>query len=392
MKWRIAIICYMCTVLACAFALQTRKPCRPLQTEQGYVCVCDDDYCDTLDVPLPKASNEYILVTSSKAGDRFSYEKGNVKQPNKFSESSSVYISIDSTKVYQKILGFGGAITGAITYITSRLPPNLRTCLYKSYFSRTVGMGYSYIRIPIGGCDFDFEPWAFKEFPENDYLLSNFTQLDPRDLARNEILKELPKLTRNPNIKILAAAWSAPLWMKADKKWYGLPNNQLNPEFYDTWAKYHLRWLELMEKDDVIIWALSTGNEPYISMVSTLFEEMNWNATEQGKYLADHLGPTVKNSRFPNVELHGYDDSRQHVFQWIEEMKIGNERCVDYLSGFGIYGYFDAKTISRQTSLLLGNVLRRRFRRFKTSGPATWILAKVNSLFEWILICHWLYY
>lgn len=280
MRWRTTIICFMCTVLACAIALQTRKPCRPMQTEQGIVCVCDEEYCDTLDVPLPKSSSEYILVTSSKAGHRFSYEKGNLRKPsNKNGGASSVHIPIDSSNVYQKIRGFGGAISGTVTYITKRLPPNLRRCLYNSYYSRSVGMGYSFVRIPIGGCDFDLGPWAYNEYPENDYQLSNFSRLDQRELDRNVILRELPKLTRNTNINILAAAWSPPIWMKANRKWYGLANNQLKPEYYDTWAKYHLRWLELMEQDGVDIWALSTGNEPCVSKMNALFQEMNWNAT-----------------------------------------------------------------------------------------------------------------
>lgn len=39
-------------------------------------------------------------------------------------------------------------------------------------------------RIPIGGCDFDLSPWAYNELPVNDIYLSNFTQLDKRDLDR----------------------------------------------------------------------------------------------------------------------------------------------------------------------------------------------------------------
>lgn len=38
------------------------------------------------------------------------------------------------------------------------------------------------MRMPIGGCDFDLEPWAYNELPVNDLTLSNFTQLDPRDI------------------------------------------------------------------------------------------------------------------------------------------------------------------------------------------------------------------
>lgn len=43
------------------------------------------------------------------------------------------------------------------------------------------------IRIPIGGCDFDFAPWAYNEYPMHDANLSNFEKLDERDRKRVRI-------------------------------------------------------------------------------------------------------------------------------------------------------------------------------------------------------------
>lgn len=116
---------------------------------------------------------------------------------------------------------FGGAYTGTVTYLVDKLSPNLRKCLYNSYFSKRFGMGYNVLRIPIGGCDFDVEPWAYNVYPENDKTLLNFTKLDERDLMRNRQLKELAQISGNRNIKYLAAAWTSPPSWKADKKWHG---------------------------------------------------------------------------------------------------------------------------------------------------------------------------
>lgn len=38
------------------------------------------------------------------------------------------------------------------------------------------------MRVTIGGSDFDLEPWAYNESPTHDVGLSNFTELDERDL------------------------------------------------------------------------------------------------------------------------------------------------------------------------------------------------------------------
>lgn len=114
--------------------------------------MCDENYCDSLDVPEPKSPKEYILVTSSESGDRFSYRKGKLTKPKNV---SGVCIEIDPSDEYQEIKGFGGGYTGAMTHLVDKLSPNLRECFYKSYFSRCFGMGYTRLRIPIGGTDFD---------------------------------------------------------------------------------------------------------------------------------------------------------------------------------------------------------------------------------------------
>lgn len=91
----------------------------------------------------------------------------------------------------------------------------------------------------IGGCDFDLEPWAYNELPRNDKELSNFTALDPRDLQKIEQMKRLKTVAKLDNLKIMAAAWSAPTWMKSNERWTGF--GTLRSEYYQTWANYHLK-------------------------------------------------------------------------------------------------------------------------------------------------------
>lgn len=74
-------------------------------------------------------------------------------------------------------------------YVLNKLPRELKECVYKSNISIDVGMNYSLIRLAMVGCDFDLEPWAYNENPENDAPLSNFTCLHQRDVDRNIQLK-----------------------------------------------------------------------------------------------------------------------------------------------------------------------------------------------------------
>lgn len=200
-------ICIVSILLVSVVAHNTPKPCKLKEEKYGYVCVVDEDYCDSLYVPDDVKDNHFLLVTSSKHKERFVYKIGTLNS----GKSSKIWLEVDPSVRYQKMRGFGGGYTGSVVEIIDKLPPNVRKCLYKSYFSRDFGMGYEYLRVPIGGCDFDPSgPWAYNEYPENDAKLTNFTRLDPRDVKRNKQLKELKEISGNDDVKILACPWGPP--------------------------------------------------------------------------------------------------------------------------------------------------------------------------------------
>ncbi|XP_018793952.1 PREDICTED: glucosylceramidase-like [Bactrocera latifrons] len=116
------------------------------------------------------------------------------------------------------------------------------------------------LRTPIGGCDFDLAPWAYNEEPRDDPKLSNFQKLDPRDEIKVQQIERLKSVSDLENLKIMALAWSSPTWMKTNGMWSGI--GLLKTEYYQAWADYHLRFIELMDAKNMPIWAISTGNEP----------------------------------------------------------------------------------------------------------------------------------
>lgn len=149
------------------------------------------------------------------------------------------------------------------------MPVSLRHSLYRSYYDKEEGIGYSMMRIPIGGTDFDLKPWAYNEFPENDKQLSNFTQLDDRDLHRIDQINNLKKVAGIDEIKFVGSAWSPPKWMKTNNAWSGY--GSLKEEYYDTWANYHLKYLNLMAAKNIKYWAITTGNEPLNGVIGWFF-------------------------------------------------------------------------------------------------------------------------
>lgn len=81
-------------------------------------------------------------------------------------------------------MGFGGALTGSSAYLLNKMNTDLKQKVLATYFSKTIGLGFTFLRTSIGGCDFDLKPWAYNELPEHDINLSNFNKLDQRDLSK----------------------------------------------------------------------------------------------------------------------------------------------------------------------------------------------------------------
>lgn len=343
--WKLLIL--IIVIFASSLALQTEKLCKLREFPDGLVCVCTESYCDTLNIPNIDNANEFILTTTSKSGQRFDISSGKIfpfgKSDEKLLNQTEFNVYIDQNEKFQEIIGFGGAFTGSVAYLLDKLPQKLRQCIYDSYYGSETGMNYSLIRLPMGGCDFDLEPWAYNEYPENDPNLTNFTAKHSNDDRRIEILKEMIHFSQNPNIKIIAAAWSAPRWMKMNNSWDGQPDNQLKIEYYQTWADYYVKFLDMMFEHDIPIWAISTGNEPHFSP-NLGFMTMYWTASNQAKWIADNLGPTVKKSKHFHVQIHTYDDNRDFLLTWLHNMTTSSSNAMDFISGVNVHGYFDEYT------------------------------------------------
>ncbi len=71
------------------------------------------------------------------------------------------------------------------------------------------------------------------------------------------MLKEI--LAINPDIKIIGAPWSPPVWMKDNGSSIG---GSLKPEFYQVYAEYFVKYIQEMKKNGITIDAITPQNEP----------------------------------------------------------------------------------------------------------------------------------
>ncbi len=165
----------------------------------------------------------------------------------------------------QQIDGFGYAITYASACNLKKMPDSERKALLRQTFSPTVGYGVSYVRISIGCCDFSSKEYSLCDsYGGSDNPLKNFQLSTDETNFVIPVLKEILEI--NPDLKIIAAPWTAPCWMKLNQysndsynSWTG---GRLNPSYYQVYGEYFVKFIEAMANKGVTVYAVSPQNEP----------------------------------------------------------------------------------------------------------------------------------
>jgi glucosylceramidase len=225
-------------------------------------------------------------------------------QPVAFSSSSPQEalptIEIDDSRTFQPIEGFGFALTGGSAYLLAGLPAADRAELLEELFGLTEdAVGLSCLRLSIGASDLgwrDFTYWDLEPgTADPDLARFNLAVCDP------EVVPVMQQILRiNPAIKIIASPWTAPPWMKTNDSFIA---GSLKPECYAAYARYFVKYVEVMRGNGIHVSAVTPQNEPHNpknepSMVMT--------AAEQAKFIRGHLGPALRKGA-PETEILCWD-------------------------------------------------------------------------------------
>jgi len=206
-----------------------------------------------------------------------------------FSEKGKDFesITIDDSKKFQTVDGFGYTLTGGSVEVINRLDPPKRQQLLQELFGNSANsISVSYLRLSIGASDLDRVAFSYDDIPagQTDMDLKKFSLEKNRALI--SMLKEILKI--NPKIKIIAAPWSAPVWMKDNGKTIG---GSLKPEYYNVYARYFVKYIEEMQREGITIDAVTPQNEPlHPGNNPSLY--MSWE--QQRDFIKNHLGPEFR--------------------------------------------------------------------------------------------------
>ena len=224
-------------------------------------------------------------------------------EPAKASAAASTAkeLTVDLKTRYQTMEGFGPAITGSAAYNLLKMSAADRDRILRAAFDPEEGMGYNYVRISIGCSDFSLDEYTCCDREGIEFF--ELHEYDKRDLF--PVLREI--LAINPEVKIIAAPWTCPLWMKMPvsgtgsyDKWNG---GRVNPDYYADYAEYFVLWIQAMEENGFPIEAITPQNEPLNEGNSA---STYMSSDQQREFVKRYLGPAFRKNDI-QTKIWAYD-------------------------------------------------------------------------------------
>jgi len=238
--------------------------------------------------PDPKPVTNDVDLWLTKADQSVKLEKQTAVLG--FGTTYNMYsnIEVDDNQTFQSIDGFGYTLTGGSAQVINLLSATKKQELLQELFgTANNSISISYLRISIGASDLDSAPFTYDDMPagQTDINQANFC-LAPNMTNLIPLLKEI--ITINPSIKIIAAPWSAPVWMKDNNSFIG---GSLLPQYYGAYAQYFVKYIQKMKSEGITVNAKSfidgsafhlyAGDISALSLVHNSFPEKNIYFTEQ---------------------------------------------------------------------------------------------------------------
>ena len=228
-----------------------------------------------------------------------------------------IVIHIDPETKHQPILGFGGTFTDADVYNFMRMNKPARTAALKALFDPKDGAGWNLMRISFGSTDWD-RNWSFYTYDDRPKgqkdapLLSHFSVNEDRNRGHFELLHEALKI--NPNLKIHAAVWGPPAWMKDNDKL--ISDGTILPEHYEDYALYLAKCIQAYAAEGIKVMAISPQNETLCNdgRLTPQAIYMGWKAMRD-------LVKTIKNKFIQSnldTQVWIFDHNFNYAKTWVE--------------------------------------------------------------------------
>lgn len=249
-------------------------------------------------------------------------------------------LTVNPSTKYQTMEGFGPAITGSAAYNLLKMSDTDRDRILRAAFDPVDGLGYNYVRVSIGCSDFSLDEYTCCDKEGLEFF--EIHEYDKRDLF--PVLREI--LAINPDVKIIAAPWTCPLWMKMPvsgsgsyDKWTG---GRVNPDHYADYAEYFVMWIQEMSMNGFEIEAVTPQNEP-LNQGNSASTYMSWE--QQREFVKNYLGPAFQSNGI-TTKIWAYDHNFD-VPEYVTNI-FADKEAAKYFDGSAWHAYGGSYTALAQ--------------------------------------------
>lgn len=256
--------------------------------------------------------------------------------------SVNTKISVDESDVKQEVEGFGAAMTHSSAYVLMHMNAEDRHDLLESlYGTGDNGAAFSMVRVPIGSSDYttyvdgEMTYFTLDDMPagETDEKLEHFNiDIDKKELI--PVLKEILEI--NPNVAIVAAPWSAPVWMKESANLF---RGSLDEHYEETYAEYLAKYVESYKNEGINIKYMSVQNEPMVDNMR--YPVMSMNEHQMASVIG-FLGEKLEEKDLDTKILaydHNYDSMVSTLVDDYAKAVFEDDKASKYAVGIALHGY-----------------------------------------------------
>ena len=220
-------------------------------------------------------------------------------------------VNVYMDKKYQKIEGFGGALTEAAGYALSQMDNKYQKEILEAYYGKN-GIGYTLGRVSMDSCDFALGNYC----ADDDPLDEKFTKFSlERDQKYVEpILKKINEIAQQ-QVQLLLSPWSPPAYMKTTKVRNG--GGKLRKEYYQRYADYIAKYITEYHNRGFLITQMTIQNEPFAVQ---LWDSCEYSPMEEKDFLQNYLFPTLKEKGLEHIKIYIWDHNKERVYERTREL------------------------------------------------------------------------
>jgi glucosylceramidase len=198
------------------------------------------------------------------------------------------YIEIFPNTEYQTVMGWGGTIQEKQWEAMKVLSAAGKDSIMRELFD-TSGCNISFLRCPIGCCDFDLNenPISLND-SAGDYDMTAFSL--HRDSTRKIPLIKMAQAI-NPNIRFWGCPWSPPRWMH-DNGTFDKGNMKSDAQTLSAYALYLEKFIQGYKEAGINIEWVTCQNEPNITDGG--YPKCGWTNALELNFYKNYLIPQFK--------------------------------------------------------------------------------------------------